>query len=164
MLVSGNPREAGQRRAGSTALLPAGTVEWHNQAMGNSVTPIGTQIVIILVFLVGLGLPAVLCSVIAARKGYNSLVFLLLGLLASFIGLIVAMVIPSRHEQVTVGGMTRMHQEVTLDDGRHLPRGLLAKVSDMRIDPGTSGEIVVCQIEDPLGERHWVARSVLVPA
>lgn len=125
---------------------------------------VATSIIVGVILVLGIALPAVICSVIGARKGYNSVVFLLLGLLASFIGLIVALVIPSRHEQVTVGGMTRMHQAVTLDDGRHLPRGLLAKVKDMRIDPSTSGEIVVCQIEDPLGERHWVARSVLVPA
>ena len=132
--------------------------------MGNSAASIGSQIVVILLFLVGLGLPAVLCSFIGARKGYNSVIFLLLGLLASFIGLLVAVLVPSRHEMVTVGGMSRMHQAVTLDDGRHLPRGLMSKVRDMRIDTGTSGEIVVCEIEDPLGERHWVARSVLVPA
>ena len=118
-----------------------------------------TQIVVIIILLLGLALPAILCSVIGTRKGYNSVIFFLLGLLVSLAGLIIAIVLPSRHEQVTVGGFARVYQAVTLDDGRNLPRGLLGRVHDMRI----TGEIVVCEFEDPLGERHWVARSMLIP-
>lgn len=129
-----------------------------------SANSVATSIVVGLILFLGIAVPAVLCSLIGARKGYNSLIFLLLGLLASVAGLIVAVVLPSRHEQVNIGTIARMHQQVTLADGRHLPRGLIGRIHDLRVDTTGSSPIVICEIEDPLGERHWVARSVLVPA
>lgn len=128
------------------------------------VNSVATSIIVGVILVLGIALPAVLCSNIGARKGYNSIIFLLLGLLASVAGLIIAVVLPSRHEQVNVGTVAQIHQRVTLADGRHLPPGLIGRVHDLRVDTSGSTPIVVCEIEDPLGERHWVARSVLVPA
>ncbi len=108
--------------------------------------------------------PAIICSVIGGRKGYSSVVFLILGLISSVIGLVIAIVVPSRHEQIRVGGVAKVWQQVSLDDGRHLPPGLLCRVLDLRIETRDTEGTVVCQIEDPLGETHWVARSMLIVA
>lgn len=77
------------------------------------------------------------------------------------IGLAIAIAVPSRHEQVVPGSVAQVQQTITLDDGRHLPRGLLTQVRQQR---ASADAMILCLIEDPLGEPHWIARDVLVPA
>jgi hypothetical protein len=99
-------------------------------------------------------------AVVAARKGYSFWGFLVLGLVAWPIALVVALVLRSRSELVSVGSIVKVRDDVHLNDGGRIPRGHRSKVEDVDVIDGHA----VVQITHTDGTTRWIAKSSTVPA
>lgn len=91
----------------------------------------------------------------ARRKGYNDMIFMVLGILLGPLLLLVMLFISPKALQV--GQPVRPAGVIRLDDGRTIKPSHVTVVRDV----STSDGEIICLITGPDGGKHWVAQEAL---
>lgn len=91
----------------------------------------------------------------ARRKGYDDLVFMIIGITLGPIALLGMWFLPPK--ALRVGTPVRPAAAITLGDGRRIKTSDVSVVREVAVVDGEP----VCLITAPSGTRHWVAQESL---
>ena len=91
----------------------------------------------------------------ARRKGYDDLLFMIIGIVLGPIALLGMWLLPPK--ALKIGTPVRPAAAIVLDDGRRIRTSDVSVVREVAVAEGET----VCLITAPSGSRHWVAQEAL---
>lgn len=91
----------------------------------------------------------------ARRKGYDDLLFMIIGIILGPIALLGMWFLPPK--ALKIGTPVRPAAPIVLEDGRRIKTSDVSVVREVAVADGE----IVCLIIAPSGSRHWVAQESL---